>query len=201
MNTHMIIEMVGYIGSILVVVSMLMTSVMKLRIINTIGSTIFAIYALIIQSYPTAFMNFALVIINLYNMKKLSKGSNNYHMVESLSTDTFINHFLKSYMDDIHQYFPHFSGAEEEEKICLICCGDTPAGILIGKVTADGIMDISLDYTTPMYRDCSVGAYLYGKLKQNGIKKLIFAGGTANHEAYLKKMNFVKENNVYTKRL
>ena len=50
MNTSMIIELAGYLGSVLVVVSMLMSSVVKLRIINTAGSIISATYALIIQS-------------------------------------------------------------------------------------------------------------------------------------------------------
>ena len=68
-----IVELVGYFGSILVVVSMLMTSVVRLRIINTIGSFIFTIYALIIHSYPTALMNFSLVLINVYNLYRLLK--------------------------------------------------------------------------------------------------------------------------------
>ena len=55
------IEIVGYAGSALVLVSFLMTSVFKLRVVNTVGSIIFAIYALIIRSYPTAVMNIALV--------------------------------------------------------------------------------------------------------------------------------------------
>ena len=39
------IEIFGYIGSALVVVSMLMTSVVKLRVINTVGSLISGTYA------------------------------------------------------------------------------------------------------------------------------------------------------------
>ena len=64
MTKEMIIEAVGYLGSFLVLVSFLMTSVVKLRIVNTIGSLIFMIYALIIKSYPTAVMNACLVLIN-----------------------------------------------------------------------------------------------------------------------------------------
>ena len=41
MNIPMIIELIGYLGSILVVVSMLMSSVIKLRVINMAGSGIF----------------------------------------------------------------------------------------------------------------------------------------------------------------
>lgn len=71
MNQSILIEMFGYLGSILVVISMLMTSVKKLRIVNSVGAGIFAVYALIIHSYPTALMNTCLVLINLYNLAKM----------------------------------------------------------------------------------------------------------------------------------
>ena len=64
MNTKVLIEAIGYTGSALVLVSFLMVSVVKLRIVNTIGSVIFTIYAFIIHSYPTAIMNLCLVMIN-----------------------------------------------------------------------------------------------------------------------------------------
>ena len=54
MNDHMMLELVGYFASLLVLISLLMTSVVKLRVINMIGSLIFAVYALLICSYPTA---------------------------------------------------------------------------------------------------------------------------------------------------
>ncbi len=73
MNTEMLIELFGYLGSVMVVVSMLMSSVVKLRVINTIGSVISGTYALIIGSFPLALMNICLVVINLYNLRKLRK--------------------------------------------------------------------------------------------------------------------------------
>ena len=42
MDAGTIVEIIGYLGSALVLVSMLMTSVIKLRIINLTGSVIFA---------------------------------------------------------------------------------------------------------------------------------------------------------------
>ncbi len=67
MSSQMI-EMIGYSASMLIVVSMLMTSVNKLRIVNSIGAGIFIAYALMIHSYPTAIMNFCLILINLYQL-------------------------------------------------------------------------------------------------------------------------------------
>ena len=77
MNAAIMIELVGYLGSVLVVVSMLMTSVVRLRVINSVGAGIFTVYALIIQSYPTALMNFCLVVINIYNLIRISRSGSN----------------------------------------------------------------------------------------------------------------------------
>lgn len=74
MSAAMIVEIVGYLGSVLVVVSMLMTSVRRLRVVNAVGAGTFTIYALLIQSYPTAFMNFCLVVIDVYHLICMGKN-------------------------------------------------------------------------------------------------------------------------------
>ena len=73
MNTGFLIEAIGYLGLLIVMVSMLMTSVVKLRMLNMIGSTVFGVYALLIQSYPTALMNFSLAGINIYHLIRIKK--------------------------------------------------------------------------------------------------------------------------------
>ena len=70
MSTALMIEIFGYIGCIFVIISMLMTSVVKLRVINTVGSSISAVYAMIGHSYPLAVDNASLVVINIYNLIK-----------------------------------------------------------------------------------------------------------------------------------
>ena len=80
MSNHMIIELVGYISSILVLIAFLMSSVVKLRIVNSIGSFMFAVYALLIQSYPTALMNFCLVGINIYYLLRLKKPDRQFDL-------------------------------------------------------------------------------------------------------------------------
>lgn len=73
MELHTIYEIIGYIGSSLVIISMLMTSMVKLRIINMAGSIIFTVYAFCIKSYPTAIMQICMCIINLVNLYRLLK--------------------------------------------------------------------------------------------------------------------------------
>ncbi len=201
MNLHLLIELFGYLGSVLVVISMLMTSVMKLRIINTIGSTIFATYALIIHSYPTALMNFCLVLINLYNMRKLSVNGQTYTTVELKPDDAFLQFFISHYREDILKYFPDFTGAGSDDRVFLTLCGDSPAGVSIGHYTGETAMHLSLDYSTPMYRDCSVASHLYQDLKNMGIQELIGDRNVKEHTEYLKKMGYRDDGGVFRKTL
>ena len=201
MNLHLLIELFGYLGSVLVVISMLMTSVMKLRIINTIGSTIFATYALIIHSYPTALMNFCLVLINLYNMRKLSVNGQTYTTVELKPDDAFLQFFISHYREDILKYFPDFTGADSADRVFLTLCGDSPAGVSIGHYAGGTAMHLSLDYSTPMYRDCSVASHLYQDLKNMGIQELIGDRNVKEHTEYLKKMGYRDDGGVFRKTL
>lgn len=203
MNTETTIEMIGYLGSILVVISMLMSSVVKLRIINTTGSVIFAAYALIIHSYPTAFMNFCLVIINIYNLMKLLKKEQSYALVDGKAGDSLLRYILDYYREDISRYFPGFRSEEFSQSAAyIVCCNANPAGVLLGKETAEGVLEVALDYSVPAYRDCSVGEYLYSKLPAEGIHTLVFSEEKSEHHIpYLKKMGFAEENGSYVKRL
>lgn len=68
MDPKVLLEIFGYIGSGLVIVSMMMKSVKRLRIINMCGSVISAIYAAIVPAYPLMLMNICLIAINGYHL-------------------------------------------------------------------------------------------------------------------------------------
>jgi hypothetical protein len=97
---------------------------------------------------------------------------------------------LKNYNDDIKKFFPDFTSPEDKDKILLINCEASPAGIFIAKEEDNGLLTVKLDYTTPAYRDCSAGKYLYNYLRLYGIKSIIAETKIPSHERYLKKMGF-----------
>lgn len=196
------IELVGYLGSALVVASMLMSSVVKLRVINTIGSGIFAVYALIIHSYPTALMNVCLVGINVYNLVRLTQKDKSYDLVDCAPGEGLLRYLLEHYRADIQLYFPAFSAENRADRAYLVCCHGEPAGILLGIDMGQGTLQVLLDYSTPTYRDCSIGAYLYASLRSRGVRTLVFSEQESRaHAAYLVKMGFVKRDGTYIKEL
>ncbi len=186
------LEVVGYIGSALVLVSFLMTSVVRLRIVNMAGSLISFTYAMIIGSYPLALMNIALVFINLYFLWKVKHAKKDYVLVETAPEDPVLSHFLSTYRDDIEKCFPGIDLEQHKDYACLILCGDAPAGLVLGDRNEERL-DLVLDYSLPRYRDYSLGAYLREALPKKGIRELRYAGPTENHMKYLEKMNFTKQ--------
>lgn len=200
-NAKIIVETVGYIGSALVLISMLMTSVVKLRFINTIGSLIFTAYALCIVSYPTAAMNFCLALINIYNLAKLFKNKKKYYVLKLDNDKSLINYFWKLYEKDIQKYFPEADKNATCDAVYLVCYGSDTAGILLGTKKEDGSIDVKIDYTTPVYRDCSAGKYLYTYLASQHIPALFTSTNSEIHRRYLLKMGFSENNGRFEKKL
>ncbi|HSQ88123.1 YgjV family protein [Romboutsia sp.] len=69
------IEWVGYAASISVAISLTMTNIVRLRIINSIGCLLFVIYGLYLGAYPVALANGIIVLINIYNLYKLQSSN------------------------------------------------------------------------------------------------------------------------------
>ena len=178
-----------------------MSSVVKLRVINTIGSGIFAIYALAIASYPTALLNFGLVAINIYHLMRMRKHDELFYA----HTIDINNEFLKSFImyngKDIQRHSDNYTlGSTDANTAIFVYCDLTAAGVLIGKNNGDGTLRIDLDYATPEYRDFRVGKFLYKKLADMGFNKVTIKAHETEIE-YLTKMGFEEENGLYVKNI
>ena len=203
MQHQLLLEIFGYIGSAFVVISMLMTNVVKLRIVNMVGSVISGTYALIIGSLPLGIMNFCLIVINAINLFKLLKTNQKFGMVKCKKDDGILQFFLEHYDKDINKYFTGYEKIKNDfDTAYVVCIDGEPAGATIGKVVDDSVYEIVVDYSIPAYRDCSVGKYLYSRLPEYGIKTLKFKANTCElHEAYLKKVGYELKGDYFVKEL
>jgi len=63
------IEVIGYLASAFLVMSFLFgKDEIKLRLMSTIGCTLFIIYGLLLHAYPMVIANIIIVGINLYHL-------------------------------------------------------------------------------------------------------------------------------------
>jgi len=71
MNIYL--EIFGYLGMALVLVSMMMTNTLKLRLFNLAGALVCMVYGALTQTWPTALLNFGLTIIQIIQLIRLKK--------------------------------------------------------------------------------------------------------------------------------
>ena len=198
MSKEFIIEMVGYLGSLLVLISFITTSVVKLRVINTIGSIIFTIYALIIKSYPTAIMNAVIIFINIHYLYRMLHAEKEYDVVKMESDDSFISYFIDHHRADLDKYFDEID-PQKWNVAYVAFADDRPVGLTAGYLK-DGDLDLLMDYTCPEYRDFSIGDRVFWRISQDDVKRVIFnCGDPGKFEGYFDKFNFLYQDNQYIK--
>jgi uncharacterized protein with PQ loop repeat len=69
----MFIESVGYLASLIVLLSFLTSSVIRLRVINFTGCVLFVIYGILISAYPIAIINSIIAAIQVIFISKMLK--------------------------------------------------------------------------------------------------------------------------------
>lgn len=68
------LELFGYAGTALVLLSMMMTSIRKLRILNITGSVINVVYSAMIGAWPVCLLNAGMILINAVQIVRLQKS-------------------------------------------------------------------------------------------------------------------------------
>ncbi len=71
MNIYL--ELFGYLGTALVLLSMMMTSLVRLRWLNLAGSVVSMIYAFACATWPVFVLNLCLAVINIVQLLRLAK--------------------------------------------------------------------------------------------------------------------------------
>lgn len=205
-----IVEWIGYIASALVLISLMMASILRLRILNLIGATIFCIYGLLIGSYPVAAMNFLIVLSNIYYLLKLRKIKEEFTIMETSKNSTFMGRFIETNYKEIKRFFPKFVFNNEVHNISFyILRNMTVAGLFIASHYDTSTLKVVLDYVTPEYRDFKIGNYIHHQLVKyflaKGYRRLLCETNNPQHIKYLEKMGYKKDviNNrtVYLKTL
>ena len=67
------VEIMGYVASIMVAISLTMKDIVKLRILNFIGCAFFVVYGLMIGAMPVVATNMFISCVNVYFLVKMHK--------------------------------------------------------------------------------------------------------------------------------
>ena len=211
MNIYL--EILGYIGTALVIVSMMMTSVVRLRLFNIAGSIISIIYAALSGTWPIVVLNATLAVINSVQLVRERFTGHRFSLLKLAAGDATLAHFLSCYESDIGKYYPtpdtlrslHEECERGEQdgggvEIYAVFCGAAAVGVIAGE-RCDGVMRLIIDYTVPQFRDTSVGRFIGKSLCDLGIHELHAATSDKKQIKYLTRVGFKEENGILVRRL
>ena len=206
-----VIPFIGYLASLFLAISLLVSNDLKFRWINSLGNICFLTYGIFITAFPIILTNGVLLLINIYYLVKIHNTKENFDMVEFPANDELIAKFLSFHYEDIKLYFPQFYTIDPEDEIRFAVLRDMViANVFIAKLCSDGSAEVKLNYTVARYRDYQVGRFIFDKEKKfllsKGVNEIIYRQIVhKKHEKFLGVMGFTKEqvdgNIAYRKRL
>jgi hypothetical protein len=192
-----LVEWFGYAASVVVAVSLLMSSLIKLRWINMVGASMFAAYGLIIHAYPVALLNFAIACINAYYLARIYRQQDQFKLVPATSDSAVLAEFLHVHAAGIRRFFPAFSEpATLQGKAFFALRNAHVAGAILTRQHTSDTLLITLDYVIPEYRDFKIGRFVFEHnrdvFRALGVSLLASEPHSPEHRAYLLKMGFAE---------
>jgi hypothetical protein len=192
-----LIEVIGYTGSALVILSLIQKSILRLRGIGLIASSTFLIYSVAIEAYPIAVVNVVAASIHLYYLRKLLRRKNEVFSILRMRPESrYLEYFLDFYKDDIAiRNQPDFVYRPGPRTLAIFLLRDmVPAGLVVAKVHSDSSFEVLLDYVIPQYRDFKLASWLYshesGIFEEANCKCAWTRVTTPQQETYFTKVGF-----------
>jgi hypothetical protein len=187
-------EILGYAASAIVVTSLTMSSVVRLRALSLCGSATFFAYGLLIESTPIMLTNVAIAAINVWFLtKEFRKGGIDLGVSRIRADSPFLLDFISFHASDIGTFQPDFAMPVGDD---VVTRDGLPAGALIGRQES-ATLHVDLDYVLAAYRDTRLGDWLYRDeskvFRSLGITELRAEVTTDSHVRYLERMGFRRQ--------
>ncbi|TAL00817.1 MAG: hypothetical protein EPO07_09165 [Verrucomicrobia bacterium] len=195
MDKQFLLELLGYAASVLIAVSLMMSSLVRLRLINMAGAAAFAVYGFLIHAYPVAVLNGAIALVNLFFLARMLRAKAFFQLLKLRPESDYLRHFLDFYREDIQRILPGFEYRPVGNQVTLFVLRDcAPAGVFIAEQQPDGVLRVILDFVIPNYRDLKIGKFLFVEqaefFRERGVCEIVIAPRTKKFGAYLVKVGF-----------
>lgn len=189
------LELFGYAASIVVAISLMMGSLLKLRWWNLVGAGAFALYGLLIRAYPVAVLNGFIALADVYYLVQMYRRREQFQAIPLERDSAYLQAVLEAHQSEIRRIFPEFRPDTSPSTFGLCVLRNlTPASFLLGTVRDEGTLDIELDFALPPFRDLRPGAFLFQEARslftERGFQRLRAQTQDPAHAGYLRRVGF-----------
>jgi hypothetical protein len=178
------LDLFGWTGSALLIVSLLQTRVLRFRLLNLAASVILVLFNALVAVWPMVGMNVATSAINIFFIARMLRDRHSetaYHVLEVGPADAYLRHFLGVHEADIERHQPGFTAGRlgEGDLAFQVQSGDETVGVVLIRREGE-VAQVLLDYVTPRYRDFSPGEFVWRqahRLRNRGFRKVVTPPG------------------------
>ena len=202
-----LIDLVGWVGSAILVWSLLQSRILRLRLLNLVGSAILLTFNAIIGVWPMVGLNAVLCLINLVYLQRMlgsRHSAASYAVVEARPDDPYLRHLLTEHAADITKFNP---GLDVDALLAeragtgeayLVLRGDETVGYVLLHDAGAGVAQIDLDYVTERFRDFTPGEFVFRRsqlLAERGYTSVVTGRGVS--APYYEKIGFTPMGDVF----
>lgn len=192
----MYIETIGWIASILLLISFFKKKMSDFRWYNLVGSFLYVFYGFLTVSMPVIVFNAVCTVLNLYYLYYIYHLKEDYGVCLVDKKETYFRYFLNFYKNDIAKLFPQFNESLISEKTnsFLVLRNNQPIGVFILEKVSEGELSVVLDYVVPSARNSKAGLFIHSKLlkelAKNKVQVVISRIINPVHRKYLEKIGY-----------
>ncbi len=199
--TRTVLEIIGWVGSALVILSLAQARVLRFRVLNLVGAALAVVYNVALAIWPFAVMNAIIAVIDVYWLRRLRSERHDpaaYSVVEVGPTDGYLAHLLGVHLADIRTFQPSYDVPLDTARrwAFLVQREAETVGAVVVRDNGDGSANVELDYVTPRFRDCTPGEFVYatsGVFAAHGLRRLVADPELATQTSYLTRVGFVDD--------
>lgn len=191
------LEVIGWLGSAVLVVSLLQTNLHRLRWINLLGCVVLIGYNAAVGVWPMVGLNVVLAAVNVVYLVRGWRDRHDeraYQVLQVDGDDAYLRHVLRVHEADIRRFTPGFvHDPFAHDAAYLVLTGDETVGVVVVRDEGDGVAQVLLDYVTPRYRDRSPGEVVFGPhgpFRTDGYRLVRTPAGMV--EPYYDRLGFVR---------
>lgn len=195
------LQVLGWTGSALLVVSLLQSRVLRLRQLNLVAACLLVVFNASLGVWPMVATNVVIAAINVWQLSRLLRTRHDpttYAALPIGAGEPYLRHVLDAHGADIARFNPqldwdpHSAGAFA----FLVLRGAETVGVVLARDAGGGVAEIDLDYVVPRYRDFTPGEFVYqrsGLFTERGFRRLLAPAQMREADDYLAGVGFVHD--------
>ncbi len=192
-------DVIGWLGSAILVVSLAQTRVLRFRLLNLVAALLLVVFNAALAVWPMVAVNAVIAALDAWVLLRLTRTRHDertYEVVTISPDQAYLGYLLSRHARDIARFNPELPPdvrAASDLGFLTLSGGETVGVVLARSTGRPGEARVLLDYVLPRFRDFTPGEFVFrpgGPFQESGISRVLAPEGMRESSAYLRAVGF-----------